>query len=375
MEAAEPDPARGKPEKRPDERPGEWKAKEPLSAAEIRGLLGDEAAADPDVPAAAGDRGSALRRRVLLVSRDEDEVRLLRGVLGGLGIDCSVVRNPFSALDQIRLRGFDGVISDFDLWSSSGELLFQRLGASAAAPVVFLCAGAEAAGAARAAGAAEVLRRPLQPRDLAAAAELFGAGRTAETPAAEHPPEPPPSIRRRTELAQPPEPRAATPPVRATQTAEAGELAWLRFFFEVRRLLRAEPPGRRRIPVILSSFARELGWESCGVALAREDTWWVSVRPGAVEILSRLGAALSVGPPVGPPQANVGPSAPAAVGHPTWVGVEDGCVTAWWGQDGRSGVFMALPPECGGNAPVPLPPVPRKFVDELAVLIAEAGIG
>ncbi len=367
MEAAEPGLSRGETEG--------WKGRpEPLSPAEIRGLLGDEAAAgppDPEVPGS-GRTGSALpQRRVLLVTRDEDEVRLLRGVLGGLGMECSAVRNPFSALDQIRLRGFDGIVSDFDLWSSSGELLFQRLGASAAAPVVFVCAGSEAARAARAAGASEVLRRPLQPGDIARVGELFGAGQVSELPAAERPSEPKPSVLRQTEREQQPEPHSLTAPARLTQPGGLEELAWLRFFFEARRLLRGEPPGRERIGVILAAFAREVGWESCGVGLAREDGWCVSVRPGAREVLSRLGAALSVGPP----RPRAAPPASLAADHPTWVGGEDGCVSAWWMQRGRPGVFMALPPADGSSPPAVPRPVPQKFVDELAALMAEAGMG
>src|SRR5262245_24734902 len=156
-------------------RGGGGEGPEPLSEEEIRGLLGDrddvplgeaEPASGPGRSREPGD-GARQGGTILVVARDDDEGRMVRAGLAGLGAEVDWVRNPFAALDQLRRRHYAAVVSNFEMWADQGALLFQRLAQRGSRTrVVFLCPGAEAAERAREAGADAALRRPLDASGL-----------------------------------------------------------------------------------------------------------------------------------------------------------------------------------------------------------------
>ena len=375
----QPDAPRGEPPGRPA---GE--GLEPLSEEEIRGLLGDpgngsrEPVPDRAVPAA-----GALR--ILVVSRDEDQIEVLRGVLGSLQVEVVTVKNPFSALDRLRLQRFAGVISDFDLWAEKGKLLFGRLASSGyPSPVVFICGSHEEAAAARKSGASEVLRRPIQLASLLQAMGAFGKGEVGGRQSQEFDSRRPEKIDRRPlapgkpqdggdEVNVPP-PAAPLPqsairnpqserrddPV-ASPTAQvshqplpADELPWLRFFFESRRALREARSRSERFHAILDCFSREIAPRSSGLGIALEEGWWILARPGSQEALSRIGRALSGG--------LAGSAASRGGGAVPESGSTEHLV-ARWSAGVRPAVFVAL--HHGAR-------VPEKYLAELAALLAEA---
>ncbi len=269
---------------------GEAVGREPLSEEEIRGLLGEDGplgglgsgsgGGEPAEEAGEADRRGVL---VLLVSRDDDESRLVRSALGGLGVLVDWVRNPFAALDQLRRRHYAAVVSNFEMWADQGALLFQRLGQRGSrTKVIFLCPGAESASRARAAGADEALRRPLDAAGLERILRLLGR---LEDPAAgsrveflmEADPRPDPGIGAEKPAA----------PSRSADLDPPDEVAWLRFFFEARKAMRSHEPGRPRLEAILEVLETELG-ATAGIAAAGQGGWWIRVRPGSSEILWHL---------------------------------------------------------------------------------------
>jgi CheY-like chemotaxis protein len=356
-----------------------------LSEEEVRGLLGDpgngsrEPASDRAAPVAG-------ELRVLVVSRDEGQVQLLRGVLGSLPAEVVAVKNPFSALDRLRLQRYSGVISDFDLWAEKGKLLFSRLASSGSlSPVVFICGSHEEATAARKSGAIEVLRRPIQPADLLRAMGSFGreverrhssevdsrqptADRTEDgskevkTPPPAVPPAPaagrrPPGGSQDAPSGEPAAIRQ--PPANHPQPTTADELPWLRFFFESKRALRKARSRSERFHAILACFSREIAPRSSGLGIALEEGWWILARPGSQEALARIGRALSGSlagslPAHAPASAGVGGGAESS---PTEH------LVARWSAGVRPAVFVALHHTDR---------VPEKYLAELAALLAEA---
>lgn len=168
-----------------------------LSEREIHGLLGEgplgaDSGESGLAEGGAGgddDAGDSTPRRVLVISRRRLESDLFRARLEALGLEVEAVRNPFSALDRLRLDVHQGVISDFELWADDGALLLGRLERSGRAlPVLFVAerSGDEARIEARVrrAGAWGILFRPVQAADLemAARALLFAGGDGAACP-------------------------------------------------------------------------------------------------------------------------------------------------------------------------------------------------
>ncbi len=317
--------------------------REPLSEEEMRGLLGEDPGNGSSQEPPPEREGRDLR--VLVVSRDEDQIQALRGVLGSLQIEVATVKNPFSALDRLRLRRYSGVISDFDLWAEKGKLLFGRLASSGSpAPVVFICGSPEEAADARRSGAAEVVRRPIQPADLVRAVEAF-------RPLPERRPSPEPPV-----PPSPPRPASAAPGGLSREPSPGDELPWLRFFFESRRAVREARSPAERLTAILACFAREIDPRPCGLGIASEEGWWILSRPGSRDALARIGLALAEEPP-GDLRG-----VPAGEGGDAVAGPADPLVTRWK-AGGHPAVFVALHPP--GS-------VPEKFRSELAALLAEA---
>jgi len=329
----------------------------PLSDDEVQELIGSGHPSkgnghrqDPQEP----------RARLLVLSRDDEELRMLRGVLGGLSFEVIAVRNPFTALDQLRLRRFSGIISDFEIWADRGSLLFDRIAEGVnQPPVVFICSGPRAAASARATGAAGVLRHPLDPRDLERIAGTFRTRiREASGPLAGPVTPPPPP-------APPPRPERVTvtggdrrsPAEAADPVPDTPEIRWLRFFFHARADLRAAPAGVGRIAAVLSAWERHLG-AACGVGYALDDGWWITVRPGAARLAAGIAVVLESR---SAPAAGDAPAADRPV-------IPEGMVLVPLDAGGRRGVFAALPGPVISSAPVP-----ETYAGELRALIDEAG--
>lgn len=220
---------------------------ESLSGEEIRGLLGEDDSTEENKPPS--------RIHVLLASRREEDAGLLRGRLESHGAVVTQVRNPFSALDQLRRARYEGVVSDVDLWAREGCLLMDRvLRAKSAVPVLFVGEPAgPAAGGLRArlvqAGAWDLLLRPLETASLEKMVLDFVshcAGASSRLPS------------------DPPQAAAVSPaPGRETadeaddsgsrpeEDSSRGEFLWLRFFFHAQR----SPPGESRDKIAARGLA------------------------------------------------------------------------------------------------------------------------
>lgn len=224
--------------------------------------------------------------RALVVSRDDATLKTLTEVLAGLRIEISMARNPFTALDYLRARDFDWIITDFSLWAASGKLLFDRIaGQDRAVEVIFVC-GSQTDGdelrRARLTPARAVLSRPLETDEVRSLLERLRretldqrapAGTSAPPPAPAEP-DPSPAADRGSSREQPPErredsgPDAAPSPRRSSaftpgdrpdptpEEIEATRSTWYAFFFRIRREARRledRRPGR-----VLEMLARHL---------------------------------------------------------------------------------------------------------------------
>jgi CheY-like chemotaxis protein len=341
-----PGPSQGEPSHRPD----------PLTRDEMQSLLdgfgngthenGDETPARSVDPC------------VLVVSRRDDEVRMLRGVLGSRGIRVVAVRNPFSALDQLRLRRHVGVISDFDVWADSGALLFSRLNsdAGAALPVVFICDGPRARASALATPAAGVLELPLDAGTIVDASKAWTGVRAApRTASDEVPPRAAPAV-------------AGSGGIGTDRAAEEPcDVVWLRFFFDCRRAMRSAAPGRDRMMAILACFRSGLG-RPCGIGVALEDGWWIIAVPGSGEVIARIGDVL--GNAFGGALESSGPGEAPAPGSVAAGGLPPLEIVVPVKVGGRPAVFLALPAGEGSRADL----VPEIYRGEISALIEEAGM-
>lgn len=287
-----------------------------LSEREIHGLLGegplggDDGESGPAEGGAAGDDDTGARApgRVLVVSRRRLESDLFRARLEVLGLEVETVRNPFSALDRLRLDVHQGVISDFELWADDGALLLGRLERSGRAlPVLFVAerSGDEARTEARVrrAGAWGILFRPVQAADLEMAARaLLFAGRDGsecpretndgsehgaaleevEKPA--HGPEglwvseareSSPSV-----WTDGPATNAAGDPLHGKTAILEEEAAWLRFHLELSRLARSPGPRSTRARRVVHLARESFGPRGVGV-LFEEDGRLTAILEGA----------------------------------------------------------------------------------------------
>ncbi|MBI4584069.1 MAG: hypothetical protein HY717_08605 [Planctomycetes bacterium] len=265
-----------------------------LSAEELQALLGK---------AEAGGLEASCRpqnRRVLLLSKRDEDLELLIRLLAEMEVEISVTRNPFTALDYLRDRDFCGLISDFSLWTAGGALLFQRLGQlDHPVKVVFLCdrdrPSAEAA--ARRSGAAAVLDRPLDAAQAARVIEELLRAAPAFPLAGEGVPGPA-KVEERPPGAGKPAPLAPSEPVEPVNPpAPEAELRWLRFFFEARRAFRAAPTIEERRQIVLEHFLRTQGGGAAALCSQRPPAqvrlFACGADPGCRDLLKKLFLALS----------------------------------------------------------------------------------
>jgi CheY-like chemotaxis protein len=233
---------------------------ESLSGEEIRGLLGEEDSTDEK-------KKSPLRIHVLLASRSEEDADLLRGRLECHGAVVTQVRNPFSALDQLRRARYEGVVSDVELWAGEGSLLMDRvLRSESAVPVLFVGGTTgPPPGGLRArllqAGAWDLLPRPLETGSLEKTVLDFVshcAGARSRRP---------PAPRQKPAGAAGPDRETAETPTRPSEDGSRAELLWLRFFFHAQKGLHCDPPLESRARVLAQAALEHLQPRAVSIAV------------------------------------------------------------------------------------------------------------
>jgi CheY-like chemotaxis protein len=154
-----------------------------LTEEEIRELLSDVPASREEGGNGDADASVNGGTRILFLSRRGADAALLRARLEARGAVLQVVRNPFTALDRMRVAPPEAIVTDLDLWADDGALLFDRLARlPSAVPVVFLARSrgdqARIDERLRKAGAWEVLFQPFDAGEAESAARrLLDAAR------------------------------------------------------------------------------------------------------------------------------------------------------------------------------------------------------
>jgi CheY-like chemotaxis protein len=242
-----------------------------VSGEEIRELLREDAGEPEDVSSSVAPASG----RVLVVLRRGPDGDLISDRLKASGLDVTVLRNPFEALDQMRRDAYDAVVSDMALWANRGALLLERLGAPRRKiPVLFLASAEgqpreEVEAFALRHGAWRVLFMPLGAADLEKAvldlrdACIKGAASTAaaEAPGREAPRFPPAQAVQASRASAPRAPGEPFGPAEA-------ELAWLRFFYHSFSASREEGSFEARAGRILAAAMEHLRPRAAGVFFA-----------------------------------------------------------------------------------------------------------
>ncbi|MBN1442383.1 MAG: response regulator [Planctomycetes bacterium] len=207
--------------------------KDVLSAEELEILLGSEPLEEAPGCSRISEGPPPSAPRILILAGDRKAALELKGQIEHLGLETTLRRNPFDALDALRWRRHDLVISELDLWADDGRLLLDRIEASGEeTPVVFVGAGAEETRRrALRAGAFQGLGCPIEVHDIHPLLETLGLVAAAERIA----------------------------PDRGEQASLSEERAWLLFFFELRRAWRSSQDTEGRLRALHESFVRLLG--------------------------------------------------------------------------------------------------------------------
>jgi CheY-like chemotaxis protein len=240
--------------------------REATSAEELEILLGSEPAQDaPGGGRSQQAQGPATSAaRVLILAGDRREALHLKRQIEHTGLQTTVKRNPFDALDALRWRRHDLVISDLDLWADEGRLLLDRIEASGEeTPVVFVGADAEETRRrALRAGAFQGLGCPIQAGEIQAVLETLGLAAPAQR----------------------------IPEDRGEEASSCDERAWLVFFFELRRAWRSIPDTESRLRALHEGFARCLGARGVLTAERTADGFRIHLPESAGGSGSRPGA-------------------------------------------------------------------------------------
>jgi two-component system KDP operon response regulator KdpE len=114
--------------------------------------------------------------KILVIEDDVDISRLLGTQLKAAGYEAAYASDAVTAMTVARKERPDLILLDLGLPGGGGILVLQRLRAVAelaATPVIVVTARTDAAGEqdARAAGAVDFLRKPIEAADLATAIE------------------------------------------------------------------------------------------------------------------------------------------------------------------------------------------------------------
>lgn len=200
-----------------------------LSVEELEALL--RAPAGPEE----GDSPPGGTSRVMLVSKRPEDLGPLATALAGEGFEVTTARNPFTALDYLRARDFEVVITDFSLWRSQKDLLFERIAQlDSTVEVVYMCdADSSTLEDVRSTRARWVMRRPVDVVELAGhVREVAGAASDEVT-----------DFEQSTASPISPEARSSSQVVR-----------WYKFFFNVRREMRQSNNREERWLSFLDRF-------------------------------------------------------------------------------------------------------------------------
>jgi CheY-like chemotaxis protein len=167
---------------------------------------------------------------VLVALRSLDEGRTVVRELRESGHTVACVRNPFRALDELRVRPRDALITDIDLWVDDGALLFDRLhSAGASTHVIFIGDDASTlAERARRSGADAAIARPWSSGDVQARLrDLLCA------------------------VSSPSSDDSRSPGAGGNEGDFDDSRPWLRFFFDARRELRETVEPSERLAVLV----------------------------------------------------------------------------------------------------------------------------
>jgi len=121
------------------------------------------------IPSMAASFMESFLARVLIVDDDEDIRHNIADILDDLGYQTTSADDGFSALDRIRDRDFDIVLLDYKMPGMDGVELFQeikKICPAIKAVMMTAWAGSDGAQLALDAGAREVLRKPVDIREL-----------------------------------------------------------------------------------------------------------------------------------------------------------------------------------------------------------------
>lgn len=121
-----------------------------------------------------------MPHQVLAVDDDSDFLTLMSRGLAPRGCEVTTCETVAEAVEALKARAFDVVVTDLGLTDEGGLALLERVHTAwPDVPVVVVTGHGDAAGAARALGACGVLVKPVELEALAAAIESALAGRDA----------------------------------------------------------------------------------------------------------------------------------------------------------------------------------------------------
>ena len=200
-----------------------------LSVEELEALL--RAPADPEE----GDSPPGGTSRVMLVSKRPEDLGPLATALAGEGFEVTTARNPFTALDYLRARDFEVVITDFSLWRSQKDLLFERIAQlDSTVEVVYMCeADSSTLEDVRSTRARWVMRRPVDVVELAGHVREVAGAASDEV----------------TDFEQ-----STASPISPEATSSSQVVRWYKFFFNVRREMRQSNNREERWLSFLDRF-------------------------------------------------------------------------------------------------------------------------
>ena len=128
---------------------------------------------DPDPPRGSEERATTVKSRVLLADDDPLVLESTARVLREQGFDVVVAKDGYAALELCQSMGPDVVVADLHMPAISGRQLIttlERTMGRDAPPVIIMTGNVFAPN--NIAGAAEVLRKPLDIEELTTAIEL-----------------------------------------------------------------------------------------------------------------------------------------------------------------------------------------------------------
>ena len=127
---------------------------------------------DPTEEAEARDQTRelpALKGRLLVVDQSKSDRRLMTHQLAATGLHLTMVDSPGAAIDSVRRRAYEILLCDLNLENDAVRMIGQIRKAEFRGPIIVITAetSPERLGAARSAGANEIIGKPYDPVYLA----------------------------------------------------------------------------------------------------------------------------------------------------------------------------------------------------------------